>query len=153
MKKSLLWQAFAASAFMLLSFFAHAEMDMTSQALAEKLNKNWDTLFNKGDVAALVKLYDTQAVVSPGNGKVLKGQQAITKLFQSFINNGVHQHNIKVVDSFRDGDILYQVAYWQAAGQEKDGVTPTFGGVVTLISKLNPEGEWKLQVHSWNMAQ
>ena len=73
-------------------------------------------------------------------------------LFQSYVDGGVHGHAIEIVDIYRDGNTLYQVTNWSASGQEKDGVTPTFGGVLTLISKLNEQGEWKLQLHSWNVT-
>jgi len=139
----------------LLSFscLTYAEADMNNQQLAEQLNQNWDKVFNKGDITALTQLYSEQAVISPGNGQVLKGHQAVMELFQSFIDGGVHSHKIDVIEIQREGDVLYQVSNWQASGPEQDGVTPTFGGVVTLISKLNPAGEWKLQVHNWNMGE
>lgn len=151
MKKSLLHILFA-TAFMLISGFSYAQHDADSKALADKLNQNWNNLFNQGDVAALSQLYAEKALISPNNGKVLSGNKAITELFQSFVDAGVHNHTIEVVESDLDGDTLYQVSYWQASGQTKDGVTPTFGGVVTLISKRNDAGEWKLHVHSWNLA-
>lgn len=134
------------------SSFSYAESIMETRALAEKLNQNWNTLFNKGDVKAIAQLYSETAIISPGNGQILKGRTEAETLFQSFVDNGVHEHSIEVIDSYIDGNTLYQVSNWSASGQEQDGVSPTFGGVVTLVSKLNKQGEWKLQVHSWNMA-
>lgn len=134
------------------SSFAYAESVMENRELAERLNQNWNTLFNKGDAKAVAQLYSETAILSPGNGQILKGQVEVETLFQSFVDGGVHGHTIEVVDSYRDGNTLYQVSNWQASGQEKDGVTPTFGGVVTLVSKLNEQGEWKLQLHSWNVT-
>ena len=119
--------------------------------LAEELNQKWDQTFNQSDAKGLAALYGENAVISPGNGTVLKGAEAIQNLFQSFFDNGVHSHKIEVLEVHRNGNTLYQVSNWQASGQAKDGVTPTFGGVVTLISTLNEQGEWQLQVHSWNM--
>jgi len=138
--------------FVVFSSFSYAETVVEDQKLAEKLNQSWNTLFNSGDAKAVAQLYSDTAILSPGNGQVLKGQREVEMLFQSYVDGGVHSHAIEVVDSYREGNTLYQVSNWSALGREADGVTPTFGGVVTLISKLNEQGEWKLQLHSWNVA-
>jgi ketosteroid isomerase-like protein len=145
-------QALLITTLVACSSFAYAESVMEDQKLAEKLNQNWNTLFNSGDAKAVSQLYSETAILSPGNGQILKGQKEVEALFLSFVVGGVHNHAIEVVDSYRDGNTLYQVSNWSASGQEADGVTPTFGGVVTLVSKLNEQGEWKLQLHSWNVA-
>lgn len=124
---------------------------MDDKQLAGQLNQKWDQTFNQSDAKGLAALYGENAIISPGNGTVLKGSEAIQNLFQSFLDNGVHSHKIEAIEVFRDRNTLYQVSNWQASGKAQDGVTPTFGGVVTLVSKLNEQGEWKLQVHSWNM--
>ncbi|OUR73537.1 hypothetical protein A9Q78_03875 [Methylophaga sp. 41_12_T18] len=136
--------AFSASSF--------ADSSADNKALAEQLNNTWNATFNKGDAKAVAQLYSEHAILSPGNGQILKGQQQVETLFQSFVDGGVHNHGIDIVESYREGNTLYQVAKWQANGQTKEGETPTFGGVVTLVSKLNDQGEWKLQLHSWNVA-
>jgi ketosteroid isomerase-like protein len=138
--------------FVVVSSYVYAETVVEDQNLAEKLNQNWNTLFNKGDAKAVAQLYSETAILSPGNGQILKGKIEVETLFQSFVDGGVHNHAIEVVDSYREGNTLYQVSNWSASGQESDGVTPTFGGVVTLVSKLNEQGEWKLQLHSWNVS-
>jgi uncharacterized protein (TIGR02246 family) len=153
MNTKTLFKSCIAAVVLTFSSITLAGESMDNQQLAEQLNQNWDSVFNKGDVAALTQLYGEQAVISPGNGNTLKGHQAINELFKGFIDGGVHSHKIEVIETQRDGNVLYQVSKWQASGQAQDGVTPTFGGVVTLVSKLNEAGEWKLQVHSWNMGE
>jgi ketosteroid isomerase-like protein len=137
---------------MAFSSLVTAESGMENRELAEKSNQNWNLLFNRGDVKALTQLYSEAAILSPGNGQVLKGQEEIETLLQSFVDGGVHDHAIEVIECYRDGDFLYQVSKWSALGQESEGVTPSFGGVVTLISRKDAQGEWKLHLHSWNVA-
>lgn len=148
--KSLVKQIYLALFLMIISFSSYAGGGMDNLDLANQLNQKWDQSFNKGDVKAIAALYSENAIVSPGNGAVLKGYEAIEGLFQSFLDNGVHSHKIEVVEVYRDGNTLYQVSNWQASAKSQDGETSTFGGVVTLISNINEQGEWKLQVHSWN---
>jgi len=132
--------------------FVAADTEVNDRQLVEQLNQNWNNLFNSGDAHAVAQLYSETAILSPGNGQILNGQTEIEALFQSFVDSGVHAHQITVVDSFRDGNTLYQISNWSASGKEQEGVTPSFGGIVTIISKLNEQGEWKIQLHSWNVA-
>ncbi|NQZ53462.1 MAG: DUF4440 domain-containing protein [Piscirickettsiaceae bacterium] len=134
------------------SSFVSADIEINDRQLVEQLNQNWNNLFNSGDAHAVAQLYSETAILSPGNGQALNGRVEIETLFKSFVDNGVHAHQITVIDSFRDGNTLYQISNWSASGKEQEGVIPSFGGIVTLISKLNEQGEWKVQLHSWNLA-
>ena len=134
------------------SSFVSADIEINDRQLVEQLNQNWNNLFNSGDAHAVAQLYSETAILSPGNGQALNGRVEIETLFKSFVDNGVHAHQITVIDSFRDGNTLYQISNWSASGKEQEGVIPSFGGIVTLISKLNEQGEWKVQLHSLNLA-
>ncbi len=120
--------------------------------LAE-VNASWNGNFNKGDSAALAALYAEDATVSPGNGTVLKGHEAIASLFKSFIDNGVHNHTIETVEAYRQQDQIVQVGKWQAQGTNEQQETVTFGGVLMTVIEKNAEGEWVTQSHIWNMGQ
>lgn len=135
------------------SYAVLAEHNAKSHELATSLNNTWNGTFNTADSKALSRLYTEGALLSPGNGKILQGREEIAGLFQSFIDNGVHNHSIEIVESHMDAGMLYQIGYWQAHGKETDGVSPTFGGVVTLISQKDESGQWKLLTHTWNMSQ
>ena len=95
-------------------------------------------------------LYDEKAHLSPGNQKVLTGREETQKLFQSFIDGGVHDHAIEVVDVYASGDIAFEISKWSAKGAEKDGTTPEFGGVLMDIFERQSDGSWKSRLHIWN---
>lgn len=120
--------------------------------LAEKLNEKWNTAFNSGDAAAVAGLYAGDAVVSPGNGETIKGRTAIQELFQSFIDNGVHDHSIEVIEAHRNGDVLYEVARWQAHGTNENGETTSFGGILASTFHRDKDGNWRSRLHIWNMG-
>lgn len=120
------------------------------KAAAQKLNTAWDQAFNRGDAAALAKLYAPNAVVSPGNGKTLTGRDEIQKLFKSFFDNGFHNHKIEMVDVHSDGKLMHQVARWSANGPEKDGKKPTIGGVLASAFQRSGDGQWQQVAHIWN---
>ncbi|MCS3904064.1 uncharacterized protein (TIGR02246 family) [Methylohalomonas lacus] len=121
---------------------------------AAQLNSAWDAAFNRQDASALAKLYDAQAIVSPGNGETLQGRDDIAGLFQGFFDNGLHDHSIEVIAAHRDGDSLNQVARWQAHGAASDGgERPVYGGILSSHFHRGDDGEWSLRSHVWNMRQ
>lgn len=131
---------------------AMAEDTDAMKVLAE-VNASWNGNFNNGDSAALAELYADDATVSPGNGTVLKGHEAIASLFKSFIDNGVHNHSIETVEAYRQQDQIVQLGKWQAQGTNEQQETVTFGGVLMTVIEKNAEGEWVTQSHIWNMGQ
>ena len=123
---------------------------MSVSELAKQLNDKWNAAFNRGDAAGVADLYADDAVLSPGNGEVLKGRDAIQGLFQSFIDNGVHDHTIDIIEAHQSGDVLYEVAKWQAHGKDENGKSVSFGGVLVNTFRHNAEGHWRSHLHVWN---
>ncbi|MEX2524762.1 MAG: SgcJ/EcaC family oxidoreductase [Gammaproteobacteria bacterium] len=119
---------------------------------AEKLNEKWNTAFNQGDATAVAALYAEDAILSPGNGETIKGRAAIQELFQGFIDNGVHDHSIEVIEAHQSGDVLYEVARWQAHGTNENGETTSFGGILANTFYRDEEGNWRSRLHIWNMG-
>jgi ketosteroid isomerase-like protein len=113
----------------------------------------WNKAFNNKDIEALVGLYSSDALMSPGNGAVLVGHEEIAGLFKSFIDGGVNSHSLEIVKVGGDDNVIYQVAKWNAKGAEVDGIKPTFGGITTSVFKKNPEGKWVIKSHIWNIKQ
>lgn len=119
-------------------------------AIAKGLAAAWDEAFNAGDVAAIGAMYAEDARLSPGDGRVLEGRAAIEELFQGFIDYGVNNHAIEVVDASGDGDMLYLIGRWSANGPEQDGNVPSFGGVLSNVFHKDGDGNWHSQLHVWN---
>lgn len=136
---------------LLLAFgpVSHA-MAGNATELAEKLNDQWNTAFNSGDAAGVAALYAENAALSPGNGKTLHGRDSIRELFQSFMDNGVHDHSIEVIEAHKAGDMLYEVAHWQAHGTDAEGNTTSFGGILVNIFRRTGEDTWRSHTHVWN---
>jgi uncharacterized protein (TIGR02246 family) len=122
------------------------------KATMESLNATWNAAFNSGNAAAVAALYTEQATLSPGNGQTLIGRSAIEQLFKSFIDSGVHQHSIEVIDAYGNDVLVYQVAKWNAYGAEVDGSSPSFGGILMSVAEKDATGVWKTRSHVWNVA-
>ncbi len=121
-------------------------------SIVSHANQQWNQALNQGKLSELVALYDNDATVSPGNGKLLTGHDEIRNLFAGFIENGVHNHQIETVDIIAADKQITQVAYWQAEGVNAEQKPVSFGGVLVTVLEQNEAGEWQLQSHVWNAA-
>jgi uncharacterized protein (TIGR02246 family) len=129
------------------------EISANPKATFQAVNTEWNKALNSGNVKDLAELYTENATLSPGDGKTLVGRAEIETLFKSFIDAGVHNHSLEIIEVGSSGKLIYQVAKWSAQGAETDGETPTFGGITTSILEQNADGKWLARTHVWNAAQ
>jgi len=138
--------------FLFNSSLLQAENIEGGRAVVTALNTKWNKAFNSGNPESVAALYDENAILSPGNGEVLVGRIAIEGLFRSFIENGVHNHTIEIIDVHIDGNTMYEVSKWSANGAEKDETKPVFGGIFVNVFQIDGNGEWKSRLHTWNTS-
>lgn len=123
----------------------------SAERIVREANQQWNQAFNAGDVDALTALYADTARLSPGNGQVLRGSEAIGELFQGFVDNGLHSHRIETVEVLESPEQITQLGYWRAIGGEADS-PQEFGGVLVTVLEPDAEGDWKVKAHVWNTA-
>ena len=121
--------------------------------IVTELNDAWNEAFNSGDIDKLTSMYAENATLSPGNGEVLSSHKEIAALFNSFIEAGVNQHTLEVLEVDGNDTNLFQVARWRAKGAESNGETPKFGGITMSVLEKDASGQWKTRAHVWNAAQ
>jgi uncharacterized protein (TIGR02246 family) len=120
------------------------------KSIAESANATWNQALNSGNASALAALYAENAILSPGNGKTLSGRTEIAALFKSFVDSGVHNHTLEIIEVGGNENLIYQVAKWNANGANKDGKSPSFGGITTSVLELGKDGKWLARTHVWN---
>ncbi|AFJ02226.1 hypothetical protein Q7C_1069 [Methylophaga frappieri] len=123
-----------------------------AQQVAQTANEDWNAAFNAADSEALSELYAEEATLSAGDGSVRNGQQEIATLFQSFFDNGLHNHQIETVATYVSGGQVSQLANWSADVNNEAGETMTYRGVLMTVLQQNADGEWQVGSHIWNMA-
>ena len=104
---------------------------------------------NSGNVKELAALYTENAILSPGNGKTIVGRAEIKNLFKGFVDGGVHNHTLEIIEVGGTGKMIYQVAKWKAQGAEANGKTPSFGGIATSVLQQGSDGNWHTRTHIW----
>jgi uncharacterized protein (TIGR02246 family) len=126
---------------------------MNRNTIIEAVNSEWNNALNSGNIKDLVALYTENAILSPGNGQILVGHTEIENLFNGFINGGVHNHTLEIIEVGGSDNIIYQVARWSAQGAETNGETPSFGGITTSVLEQSSNGKWLARSHIWNVIQ
>jgi uncharacterized protein (TIGR02246 family) len=126
---------------------------MNNRSIIEAANAEWNKALNSGNVKGLAALYTENATLSPGNGKTLVGRAEIENLFKGFVDGGVHNHTLEIIEVGGSDKMIYQVARWSAQGAETNGETPSFGGITTSIFEQSSDGNWLARTHIWNVNQ
>ena len=126
---------------------------MNYRSIVEAANTEWNKALNSGNVNSLTALYAENATLSPGNGKTLVGRAEIGNLFKGFVDGGVHNHTLEIVEVGGSDKMIYQVARWGAQGAEVNGEKPSFGGITTSVLELDADGNWLARTHIWNANQ
>lgn len=151
MKTFTKWLAATGLAMTLVACGDSAPVD--TQTIVDNANANWNEAFNAQDSGALSGLYAEQATLSAGDGKVLSGREQIAGLFQSFFDNGLHNHQIETIASYASQGQISQLANWSADVDNEAGETVTYQGILMTVLQQNADGEWQVASHIWNMAQ
>jgi uncharacterized protein (TIGR02246 family) len=126
---------------------------MNNRLIIETVNAKWNKALNSGNIKDLVGLYTENAILSPGNGKTLIGHSEIENLFKGFVDGGVHNHALEIIEVGGTDKMIYQVARWSAQGAEANGETPSFGGITTSVLEQSSDGNWLARTHIWNINQ
>ena len=132
---------------------------LTPPALAQDLrstiaagNTAFNQAFNKGDAAAVTKLYTSDAKLLPPADKIVSGDKEIQAFWRSLIDAGVTDHKIETIQIEEAGDTAVVAGKWQATGKGAQGKAAIYKGSVMKV--LERQGDtWKTSLHTWNIAQ
>lgn len=120
---------------------------MDIKSIVESANSAWNKALNSRNIKALASLYTENATVSPGSGTTLAGRSEIEALFNSFVENGVHNHTLEIVEVGGSDKVIYQVSKWHANGADSS----SFGGITMSVLEQGSDGQWHTNSHVWNM--
>ncbi|MHC2001935.1 YybH family protein [Methylobacterium sp. CM6241] len=120
-------------------------MSLQGQAIADL----WDQTFNKGDTAALGKLYSDEGKVIPAGGSPVQGADKISAFFADLQAKGFKDHKITVQDTTQRGETVILAGLWQLTGPGEGGQSQSYGG--NWVNVLEPHGDgWRALLHTWN---
>ena len=107
---------------------------------AEALHAAVEEAFNRGDVDALVALYDEDACMVNDDGSVARGLDAIRATWEGFLSVG---GTIKMTTRYcvETGDIALLSNAWQFAGESM-----SFDSASAEIARRGSDGRWRYLV-------
>ena len=97
-----------------------------------------DEAFNRGDLDAIMQLYDPDAVVIPMPGVEARGTENIRSMYKRFAQPGASAHQI-VTRVLEADNIALLLSRWTLT--LGDAPSETF--IATTVFRKGPDGSWK----------
>ena len=107
----------------------------------EELDALFTRAMNSGDIEGVMKLYEPQAALRPGPGKLVAGTGAIRQALVGFI--GMKPTMALTVKTLgQSGDIALTTAKWELRGTGADGKPVQMTGQSVEVSRRQADGSW-----------
>lgn len=105
--------------------------------------------FKRGDVAAVVALYATDATLLPPDNPMMKGTDAIQTFWQGAMNMGIREATLDTLEVEVRDDLAYEVGRFEMTVQPEGGERAQLTGKYVVIWKHEGDG-WRMHVDIWN---
>ena len=128
----------------------------TDEARIDAVYERFSQAYDEWDTQAMVDLYTDDTLYLSGDGAIRRGRAAIEQSF-SFLQR-VKERGETVSISFRfvdraiEGDLAYDVGYYQTISTPADGEPRTSVGKFVTVLKKQTDGSWRFQVDGYNSA-
>ena len=123
---------------------------MSLEAIA-RVNKKFEEMVSIGSAEGVAELYSEDAIVLPPDAKIVRGREAITKLFGGlFESMGLKSVQLETRDLQIAGDEETAYEVGEATLQlEKDGASATAVAKYVVVW-IKIDGAWRLHRDIWN---
>lgn len=108
--------------------------------------------FNRGDIASVVAMYDTGAVVLAPNAPVMRGRQNIGQLWNGARQQGFKTLSLTVQSVEQVGDLAIDLGSYELVVQPPGQSEITDRGKYMVIWKRQADGSWKLYRDMFNSS-
>jgi uncharacterized protein (TIGR02246 family) len=126
-----------------------AEDTSAVRAAIEQAGVRFSEAYATGDAKAVAAFYTEEAIAFPPGGEMVKGREAIQRMWQSTMDSGVTSLSFTVVDVGTSGDLAHETgtALLNIHAQGKD---PTTASVKYVVVWKRQGDDWKLHRDIWN---
>ena len=126
-----------------------AEDSSTVRAAIEQAGVRFAEAYGRGDAKAVAAFYTEDAIAFPPGAAMVKGRQAIQRMWQETMDSGVKSLSFTVIDVGASGDLAHETGTAlmniQPAGKE-----PTTASVKYVVVWKKQANDWKLHRDIWN---
>jgi uncharacterized protein (TIGR02246 family) len=128
-----------------------AAADDVRQAI-EQVNSRFVEAYKAGDVATIASLYTATAKMLPPDATEVAGHDAISKLWQSWLDAGLKDLTLEAIEVESSGDLAYEIGQFSLQAPAENNTMVTATGNYVVVWKRGEDGNWKLHVDTWNDA-
>ncbi len=118
----------------------------------EQVNSRFVEAYKAGDAAAIAALYTDTAKMLPPDATEVAGREAIQKLWQSWLDNGLKDLTLESTEVEASGDLAYEIGDFTLQVPAENNTMATASGNYLVVWKRAADGDWQLQVDTWNDA-
>ncbi|MBN9559327.1 MAG: DUF4440 domain-containing protein [Alphaproteobacteria bacterium] len=113
-------------------------------------NERFAQAFNKGDAAAVARMYTEHANALPPGAPMASGRAAIQKLWQGAIDGGYKNLSLTAMDVERFGNAAREIGRFSLDAPDAQKNIVKVEGKYVVIWRHEHDG-WKLDTDIWNM--
>jgi len=118
----------------------------------DAVNKGFVEAFNRGDLAAAMRVYTEDATILPPNTEMIKGKEAITAYWQGALDMGVKEAKLETLEVTPMSEkAAYEIGTYVLKIHPEGGPAFTDKGKYMMIWKL-VDGSWKWDSDAWNSS-
>ena len=109
-------------------------------------NRKFVAAFNKQDAAGVAATYSPEGAAFPPNSPIVKGREAIQKMWESVIGSGITSIALVTSEIESGGNIAYETGTYEL--KTKDGNIADKGKYCVVWKRVN--GQWMLHRDIWS---
>jgi uncharacterized protein (TIGR02246 family) len=111
----------------------------------EHLHHAFVAAFNRGDLDAILALYEPEATLLPQPGIVIQGREAFRENLRQFL---ALRGSITMATTFsvQSGDLALLRGQWTLTGTGPDGQPVAMSGRSIEVARRQPDGEWRFAI-------
>ena len=122
------------------------------RAAIDQANAQLIEAFKAGDAAAIAAMYAETAKMLPPDATEVAGREAIQKLWQSWLDDGLKDLTLESTEVEASGDLAYEIGDFSLQVPAENDTMATATGNYLVVWKRAADGDWQLQVDTWNDA-
>ena len=122
------------------------------RAAIEQANAGMVEAFKAGNAAAIAGFYSETAKMLPPDATEVAGREAVQKLWQSWLDDGLKDLTLESTEVAASGDLAYEIGDFSLQVPAENNTMTTAPGNYLVVWKRAADGDWQLQVDTWNDA-
>jgi uncharacterized protein (TIGR02246 family) len=120
------------------------------RAAIEKQGAAFSAAYSRGDIKSIAAMYTEDAIALPPDADMVRGRQAIEKLWNDALASGIKSLTFTVIDVQSSGDLAVETGTAVIGVQPAGQPASTQAGKYVVLWKREADGQWRLHRDIWN---